>query len=86
MQWQRVVLSFGMAALVGALVTTYAIWHDGGKFAATVKPYRPAPDSVEQPGYVDPEQFYWKSAEQLRRYVQQQHDAISKEVKAGKTP
>lgn len=86
MQWRRMTLGLGLAILVGTLVTTYAVWRDGGKFAATVKTYRPAAASVKRPGYVDPQQFYWRSAEQLRRYVRQQRDAIFKEVGVVKTP
>ncbi len=86
MQWRRMTLGLGMAALVGAMVTTYTIWRDGDKFSETVKSYRPAAASVEQPGYVDPKRFYWKTAEQLRRYVRQQREAIFKEVERAKTP
>lgn len=86
MQWRPIALGLGLTVLVSTLVTAYAVWQDGAKFAATVKTYRPAAASVERPGYVDSEQFYWKTAEQLRGYVRRQRDAIFKEVGIGQTP
>lgn len=86
MPWRRFTIGLGLAILVGLTVATYAVWRDGGKFAATVKTYPPAPASVDRPGYVDSEQFYWKSAAQLKRYVREQRDAIFSEVGLSQTP
>ena len=86
MQLRQIALGLGLAIIVGLMVATYAVWHDGGRFAGTVTTYRSATASVKRPGYVNPKQFYWKSAEQLRDYTRQHRDDILKEVEIAKTP
>ncbi|ETW96610.1 MAG: hypothetical protein ETSY1_25945 [Candidatus Entotheonella factor] len=83
---RQILMGCGLAVLAFLAVSSYAIWQDGKKWAATQKPARFAPIGIVKPGYSNPERFQWKTPEVLKDYVQSRRAAILQEIEQGQEP
>ena len=60
-------LALALAAFLGA--SSFSVWDDGRRFAATSEHSPPAPDGVAAASYLEAGRFQWKSPDELHDYA-----------------
>ena len=83
---RQFLMGCGLVVLAFLAVSAFALWQDGKKLAGTQKAPRWAPEGVDNPSYVDAEQFQWTTTAVLRVYARTHHTAILKEIQQDPRP